>query len=1217
MPDVSRNGTGAAAASGLPALRLVAGPALADRSMPPLDDVQRAAVAHAQGSGPLVVLGAPGSGKTTTLVECLVARVDRDGVAPDGVLALAPTRRAATSLRDRVAARLGRTVREPLARTAQAYCFGLLRRVRVLDGDPVPRLISGPEQDRILAELLAGHELGEGRVPAWPSSVGPQVRALRGFRDELRDLLMRAVERGLSPADLARLGRRADRPDWVAAADVLGEYLDVTSLATPGGYDPAGIVDAATVLLAEDADLLEAERQRWAVVAVDDAHEATAATQRLLDLLAGPGRDLLLVGDPDVATQTFRGARPRLLAEAADRFPRADGRPATVVVLRTVHRHGPLLRAAAGRVTARIGSSGVVAHRGAPSAGVAGSGQPGESVAVRVLSSAAQEAAYVAQYVRRHHLELGVPWARMAVVVRSSRATQPLRRALSAAGVPVSVPAAEVPVRDEPAVVPLRLALRCALDPSALTHEVAVQLLTGQLGAVDTVGLRRLKQRLRSAELTAGGSRGSDVLLAEALAQPSANLLPDGQVTRGARRVASVLAAGREARAVAGANAETVLWALWDAAGLGQGWRRTALAGGLAGARADRDLDAVVALFEAAARYVDRLPRNGPEGFLDYLEGEEVPADTLADRAPDTDAITLLTAQGAVGREWDVVAVPGVQEGSWPDLRLRSSLLGAQALADLLDGRAPDGPQQTSGGPSLAGQRAAVLDDELRLFLVAVSRARRHLLVTAVRSEEELPSPLLDLVDPLPDDVELRPLSDVPRSMTLSSLVAALRAQVCDPGAPDLQRRDAGRALADLVSAGVPGADPDDWYGVADLSAPGGLRRDGEEVRVSPSRVEQFTRCGLRWLLESTGGSPASSAAQSLGTLVHELAQECPEGDLDRLLELFEARVERLALGGGWVGRREKDRARRMLARLSQYTALARGAGRELVAAECPVEIQVGRAVVRGNVDRLERDPEGRLVVADLKTGRSGPTSNEVARHAQLGVYQLAVEEGGSPARPSVCRPAGAPCWFTWARRPGRSRCSSRHRWRATTTRNGPGFSSSRWQRQWQARRSRPPGTRDAEAVRYGAAARCTPKDVRWGSEPAEGLRGSGGRAGDTPARASARRTRRGSCANERGPDRSAGGVSRADRAGPRAPRTDTGAGRGHRSPAAAAACRGRSRLGQDGDHGRPGRLAGGQRLRRGRRDPRSHVHPEGRCRAGRPSPLAAAGIAPTGVHRP
>ncbi len=1013
-----------------------------------LDPVQVDAVAHRQGQGPLVVLGAPGTGTSTVLVECVAARVERDGVPPDRVLVLAPTRSAAAALRGRLSAVLGRTVREPLARTPHSYAFGLIRRARVLDGDVPPQLISGAEQDSILAELLAGHEEGVGRRPEWPPDVPAATRVLRGFRDELRDLLMRAIERGLGPGDLARLGRRHHREEWVAAALVLEEYLEVTALASPGAFDPAAIVDHATALLAGDRRLREAEQQRWSVLAVDDAQELTAAAHRLLAVLAAGGPELVLVGDPDAATQTFRGAVPRAFLELRsgnDPVPRT-------VILPTAWRQATLLREAAARVSARIGSSGAVEHRTA----VAPVGAEPGRIEVHLLASRVQEASFVAQALRRLHLDQQVPWSEMAVILRSARGADLLLRALTRAGVPVVSTTTQVPTRDEPAVVPLRLALRCAVDPATLDADLAVQLLGSPLGGVDAVGLRRVRQQLLVAERAAGGSRTSEQLLVDvlrmALTGPDAGLAqPDevvpgmfdapagepptpidlraddpatmvitspGTVSAGAeggppalRRAGAVLTAGRAAVLEPGATGERVLWAVWQASGLAEPWQRAALSGGAAGARADRDLDAVVALFDDAARFAERLPHAGPAEYLAYLDALDVPADSLAERAPVAEAVEVLTPQGAAGRQWQVVAVSGLQEGVWPDLRLRGSLLGAQDLADLLDGRTET---VRASAETLRAARRAVLDDELRLFHVAVGRARRHLLLTAVRSEEELPSPFLDLVDPpvpapradpsgvdAPAPVpagsradELRPLSQVPWALTLPTLVARLRAVTVDAAAAPMRREAAAGQLARLALAGVPGAHPQDWYGLPPLSDPGPLRPEDTPVAVSPSRVEAFQRCALRWMLEQAGGAPPSGTAQRLGTLVHRVAQVLPRGGREELLAELERLLVDCDLGPGWAGRREVERARTMVDKFATYVRDAERAGRRLVSTELAVTAQVGRTLIRGQVDRLEEDAEGRLLVVDLKTGRAAPSEADVARHPQLGAYQVLAAEG-------------------------------------------------------------------------------------------------------------------------------------------------------------------------------------------------------------------------------
>src|SRR5689334_23222990 len=138
-------------------------PAVEPPSAPVLDPSQRAVVEHER--GPLLVLAGPGTGKTTTLVEAVVERVAR-GAAPDQVLVLTFSRKAADELRERIATRLGRTVAEPAAYTFHSWCFALVR-AHAEPGRP-PRLLSQPERDVRIRELLAGHAEGAGTVQ-WPA----------------------------------------------------------------------------------------------------------------------------------------------------------------------------------------------------------------------------------------------------------------------------------------------------------------------------------------------------------------------------------------------------------------------------------------------------------------------------------------------------------------------------------------------------------------------------------------------------------------------------------------------------------------------------------------------------------------------------------------------------------------------------------------------------------------------------------------------------------------------------------------------------------------------------------------------------------------------------------------------------------------------------------------------------------------------------------------
>ncbi|MFD0885335.1 UvrD-helicase domain-containing protein, partial [Streptosporangium algeriense] len=162
-----------------------------------LDEHQRAVVTHE--SGPLLVLAGPGTGKTTTIVESVVDRIERRGTDPERVLVLTYSRKAAEELRERITARVRRTTRTPLALTFHSYAYALLRREAVLAGNVAPRVLTAPEQLLEIRRLLHG-ELEDG-APLWPQDMREALRT-RGFAQELRDFMARAAERGLDGEDV-------------------------------------------------------------------------------------------------------------------------------------------------------------------------------------------------------------------------------------------------------------------------------------------------------------------------------------------------------------------------------------------------------------------------------------------------------------------------------------------------------------------------------------------------------------------------------------------------------------------------------------------------------------------------------------------------------------------------------------------------------------------------------------------------------------------------------------------------------------------------------------------------------------------------------------------------------------------------------------------------------------------------------------------------------
>ncbi|MEU0613604.1 ATP-dependent DNA helicase [Streptomyces albogriseolus] len=1015
---------------------------------PPLDAAQRPVVEH--GSGPLLVLAGPGTGKTTTLVESVAARIARGG-DPERILVLTFSRKAAVELRDRMALRIG-AARAPQATTFHSFCYALVRAHQDSDLFVEPlRLLSGPEQDVTVRELLAGQvdleRLGLSHV-RWPDDLRACLTT-RGFADEVRAVLARSRELGLDPDALDAFARRIGRPDWRAASAFLAEYLDVLDL--QGVIDYAELVHRA-VLLARRPETAGQLAGRYDAVYVDEYQDTDPAQVRLLHALASGGRTLVAFGDPDQSIYAFRGADVGGILEFPHAFPRADGRPAPVQVLRTSRRSGAALLEATRRITRRmplprLPAEKVRLHREPASV------REGGRVEVYTYPTAGTELDNIADILRRAHLEDGVPWNDMAVLVRAGARTLPtVRRALTSAGVPVDVDGDDLPLRHEPAVAPLLTALRAvaraeeerrpgAVDAEGaqgtgdaagagsggadagagagsggagegsgevgpgfggdascwLDTETALTLLTSPLAGMDAADLRRLGRALREEERAAGNPLPppSDELLARALAEPERLAVHDPVYARGAQRLGALL---RRARAclAGGGTAEEALWELWDGTPWPQRLERAARRGGAAGRNADRDLDAVCALFATAARAEERTGGRGALNFLEEIEAEDIAADTLTRRAARPDAVRLMTAHRSKGLEWGLVVVAGVQEGLWPDLRRRGSLLEADRIGR--DGLAE---------PLTPG---ALLAEERRLFYVAATRARDRLVVTAVKApsdDGDQPSRFLTELGVEPRDVTGRPR----RPLSVAALVAELRATTVDPRVSDALREAAARRLARLAALAdedgrplVPSAHPYRWWGMYEPTHSKVPLRDRDQpVVLSGSALDQLANtCALQWFLgrEVKADAPAT-AAQGFGNVVHVLADEVASGhtpaDLDVLMERLDSVWNALAFDAPWKSAQEKENARVALERFLKWHVMDR-TGRTPVASEHDFDVTLEsgdyQVRIRGQMDRVEADGEGRAYVVDFKTGKQAPSSKEVERHPQLAVYQLAVREG-------------------------------------------------------------------------------------------------------------------------------------------------------------------------------------------------------------------------------
>ena len=746
-------------------------------------DGQRVLDRVAEGSN-VVVLGAPGTGKTSLALRLLAEAV---AGGRDAVL-LAPTRARADWLRGRAAHLLREghgdgvvRVRTPAALALTILTTSLTMRPAPL---PPPVLLAGAEEDSALASMVS--------TVTWPG-LPAEATGSRAFRSELRNLLARAGELGVSANDLADLGHRLNVPIWGPASQLLRTWdaqgrASAERRAQTRKMDTARLQDRAVEALSSwGADAVTAPRPVPDLVLVDDYQDCTAATARLLTSLATPDPDghraqVVVLGDPDVAVETFRGGTPSLLIAAEDH----SGLAATRLRLTTCYRGNPAIAAVIRDQSARVPVTGTTAHRqttlapgssarssAEPSSGANDAERPQVAAGVEVIlaSSIWQEHAHVARALRLEHVHHGTAWSQMAVIVRSAADAETLARDLRRRGVPLASRTPAVLLRAEPAAAALLDIVRAAIRDQLGGHgeppqrDAAINLLTSPLVGLTTMDLRRLRRRLRQnppaaiphasaaepsepststgpAPVPAAGTgprTGGDAALLALLADPEqasgfARSLDGQPLSAQAERLliaARILEALRSAIGQtpdeAPRDVEALLWAAWNASERAEAWRATALLPSASSVRsllseaAEHDLDVVTTLFKRAEVWAERHPGQDASSFLAELDAEVLPSDSVAPQGRRPEGVAVMTPAGCAGQEWELVVVVGLERDRWPDLRLRDSLTRTGLLVDAVTGRLTTdtaAPGEGSGGSGAVAAARAQVRADERRMLI-------------------------------------------------------------------------------------------------------------------------------------------------------------------------------------------------------------------------------------------------------------------------------------------------------------------------------------------------------------------------------------------------------------------------------------------------------------------------------------------------------------------
>jgi superfamily I DNA/RNA helicase/RecB family exonuclease len=862
---------------------------------------------------------------------------------------------------------------EPLARTFHSLAFSIVK-MKAKD-DPEPILLSGPEQESYIKELLQG-DIADG-YKEWPEDLHAALTT-NGFARELRDLILRASERGIDADKLSALGKSEGEKYWQAAAAFWKRYLnsmvmrEISATDAKMRIDPSELVSRAALHLHNNPDVLANLRARFTTIMVDEFQESDPAQRALLAMLAGS--DVIICADADSAVGRFRGADPDGLSAALDPYRAKE------IVLSSAFRSSSSIFDVGVRFAKSMKGSPVTRKRTC-------SNENTGQVQVHRFRSGAEEAAFIAHQFRSAHLREGISYSNMAVILRSpGMQASSLRRAFSQVGIPV---ASELQaLAGNPAIAPFLLLARVALKLQPLNFDTAERLLMSEFGGADSISLRRIRRALIATRVDGDDRTGTQLLIA---ALDSGELFIEGatEITRVHELLEKARAVARNKRA----TADELLWAIWDNAvtsddqKLANAWRNQALRPGVRGAGADRDLDAMMQLFESAARYSERFPLSGPGAFIAEIATEDIAGDVITAKGVRPDFVEILTVHSAKGREWDLVAIAGLQEGAWPNLKQRSSLLGAERLVERK--RNPDIARDQLDVIAASG----LLQDEERLFHVALTRAKQSLFVTAVQRDDEEPSQFFEAIEVMVKklDEDLEPaITEVPRPITAPALVAELRSQLNGEHA-----QEAAAILSAMKAEGIYLADPAHWIGSVPLSTDAPVINADLEVVVSPSGAESFVECGVKWFLQNNGGSDGDSTAQVLGSAIHAFAAKMvqePGTTKEDLIANLESSWKLIDPDSGWVSASHLENAVTMLEKFVEYH---RESKRTVVDAEIRFDVKLGRARIRGSVDRLEVEADGSLFIIDFKTGGAAISLKEAKENLQLASYQVGIAEGG------------------------------------------------------------------------------------------------------------------------------------------------------------------------------------------------------------------------------
>ncbi len=849
------------------------------------DDAQEAVLAHV--AGPALVTGGPGTGKTAVLRERF-ARLIEAGAEPERTALVLGSRRA----RDAARAALLERLPASLPGLQVATFHGLaLRVIKLREGEP-PEVLGAAEQFAKVRELLATQD-----PSAWPAYGG--LLEVRGFADEVRQLLTRMQESLLSPKELAEAADRAGLTGWNELARFAQEDLD--GLAMVNQVDYAGLVQMGAAVAGDGPALFDH-------VLVDDYQDTTLAQESLLHGLATAST--VVAADPGAHVFSFQGTS----AVPLERFATTTFPSAARIELTRDHR--------------------------APD---------GRELHAWVSAHSSEEHAAIARELRRVHVEDGVAWGDLAVVMRRQGAhLGNLLRALDDARIPRAVPERGRSLTLESATYPYVLALRWLVADPARRDELIEPLLTSAVVGLSPAAARGLT---RLAKTTGPTPRAAAAALDRT----------DGLAPGEAERVERARATLDKASLFAGMSVQDAFKVLWEELPCSA---ELVDAGG-------PELDTVVTFANVVAEASEQGDA-GVEAFLEALDAGEHGPGWIARESAEGDAVQVLTAHGTVGQEFDTVLVAGTTEGNFPSLSRPEPMFDLAAL------------QRVRSRSEQVRER---LEDERRLFRMVVGRARRRVVLVAadLHPDADELTQRSRFVDELGVAWTSAPEGTDDDPVSVREAVATWRRQLANRGV------ETWRRLAALEGLRALGADPATWWYQRAWTDTGRPLR--ETLRLSYSRMANLDNCELQHVLGDELGLGRVAGYQAwVGKLVHSMIEDIEQGRLGKTQDEILAEVDRRWRPAEFPSKAVSAAHRKLVdERMFRNWWFEYGEEASL-GNEVRFEFDFEGTTIVGVIDRIGPMPEGGTRITDFKTGNAD-NAPKAEESLQLGIYYLAVKE--------------------------------------------------------------------------------------------------------------------------------------------------------------------------------------------------------------------------------